>query len=96
MLRKKILETFDILRPQDVVVAATGENGEDIKLSKLARRILPYQFETKNREKFAQLYSFFKQGCNHGNLETILVCKMNKEAPLVVMSFDHFFELVKD
>ena len=36
LVRAKILETFDILRPTDVTVAKTGENGADIRLSKIA------------------------------------------------------------
>ena len=49
-LRSKIMQTFPILRPEDVRVAKNGENGADIKLSKIARRVIPYQFECKNQE----------------------------------------------
>ena len=51
LVRSKILDTFDILRPTDVSVAKTGENGCDVKLSKIAKRILTYQFECKYQER---------------------------------------------
>ena len=96
LVRAKILETFDILRPTDVTVAKTGEGGADIKLSKIARRILPYQFECKYQERMATLYKFYKQGKKHGRLETALVCKMNDKKPLLVMDLDHFFDIIKE
>ena len=96
LVRTKILETFDILRPTDVTVARTGEGGADVKLSKIARRILPYQFECKNQEKFETLYKFYKQSKKHGRLEPVLVCKMNEKKPLLVMDLDHFFDIIKE
>ena len=95
-LRSKIMQTFPILRAEDVRVAKNGENGADIKLSKIARRVIPYQFECKNQEKFATLYSFYKQGKKHGRLEPVLVCKMNDNKPLAVMDLEHFFEIIKE
>jgi|TARA_B100000315_G_scaffold186994_1_gene176541 hypothetical protein len=96
LVRTKILQTFDILRPTDVSIAKTGENGADIKLSKIARRILPYQIECKNQEKFETLYKFYNQSKRHGKLEPVLVCKMNDRPPILVMDLDHFFEIIKD
>ena len=96
LVRAKILDTFDILRPTDVTVARTGEGGADVKLSKIARRILPYQFECKNQEKFETLYKFYKQSKKHGRLEPVLVCKMNEKKPLLVMDLDHFFDIIKE
>tara|TARA_B100000315_G_C14456939_1_gene531851 strand:- start:168 stop:503 length:336 start_codon:yes stop_codon:yes gene_type:complete len=96
IVRVKILETFDILRPTDVTVAKIGENGADIKLSKIAKRILPYQFECKYQERFSTLYRFYKQSKKYGRLEPVLVCKMNDKKPLLIMDLNHFFELVKE
>ncbi len=95
LVRAKILSTFDILRPTDVT-AKTGENGADIRLSKIAKRILPYQFECKNQEKFETLYKFYKQSKKYGRLEPVLVCKMNEKKPILVMDLDHFFEIIKE
>ena len=96
LVRSKILDTFDILRPTDVSVAKTGENGCDVKLSKIAKRILPYQIECKYQERLATLHRWFNQSRKHGRLEPILVVKMNDKKPLLVMDLDHFFEIVKE
>ena len=95
LVRTKILETFDILRPTDVTVAKTGENGADIRLSKIAKRILPYQFECKNQEKFKTLYSFYSQACKHGRDEPVLVVKQNSRRSLAVIDLDQFIDLIK-
>ena len=95
-LRSKIMQTFPILRPEDVRVAKNGENGADIKLSKIARRVIPYQFECKNQEKMKTIYDFYNQAYkNSGKLEPVLVMKMNSREPLVVIDFEHFIELIK-
>ena len=96
LVRAKILETFDILRPTDVSIAKTGENGADIKLSKIAKRILPYQFECKYQERLATLHRWFSQSKKHGRMEPILVVKMNDKKPLLIMDLDHFFQIVKE
>ena len=96
-LRSKIMQTFPILRPEDVRVAKNGENGADIKLSKIARRVIPYQFECKNQEKMKTIYDFYNQAQkNSGRLEPVLVMKMNTREPLVVIDFEHFIELIKE
>lgn len=95
LIRSKLLETFPHLKAEDVRVAATGENGCDVKLSKIAKRLFPYQVESKNQEKFRTLYSFWRQTKKHGKLEPVLICKMNGEKPLAVIDLDHFFSLVK-
>ena len=96
LLRNKILTTFDILRPTDVLVAKTGENGADIKMSKIARRILPYQFECKNQRRMSTIWTWYNQAKRHGKLEPILVCKTDEKKPLVVMDLDHFFKIIKE
>ena len=96
LLRNKILSTFDILRPTDVRVAKTGENGADIKMSKIARRILPYQFECKNQKRMSTIWTWYNQARKHGKLEPILVCKTNDRKPLVIMDLDHFFKIIKE
>jgi|TARA_R110000824_G_scaffold45549_1_gene131729 hypothetical protein len=96
LVRAKILDTFDILRPTDISVASTGENGADVKLSKIAKRILPYQFECKNQERLSTLHKWFAQSKKHGKLEPILIVKMKASKPLLIMDLDHFFKIVKE
>ena len=40
-LRNKLLKAFPHLKENDIDVAKTGENGPDIKLSRIAKRLIP-------------------------------------------------------
>ena len=58
LVREKILKTFrPHLKKKDVDVASTGETGPDIKLSRIAKRLVPYSFETKNKLFFLSRFS---------------------------------------
>lgn len=94
-VRDKILKTFKHLRADDVVVASVGQQGPDIRLSKTAGRLFPYQVECKSRERFAEIMKWWRQTKKHGNKEPLLIIKMNKSEPLVLLDLDHFFELVE-
>tara|TARA_R100001530_G_scaffold123153_1_gene91023 strand:- start:11 stop:343 length:333 start_codon:yes stop_codon:yes gene_type:complete len=95
ILRDKLLKAFPHLHPADIRVARSGENGEDLKLSRIARRLIPYQFECKNQEKFKILYSFYDQGTKHGKHEPALVIKQNTRRALAVIDLDQFIDLIK-
>jgi deoxyribodipyrimidine photolyase-like uncharacterized protein len=58
-IRKKLLKTFKHLKKSDVHVAKTGEHGIDIKLSRIGKRLVPYQIEAKNTERFKTIYNLF-------------------------------------
>ena len=95
ILREKLLSAFPHLRQSDIRIAKTGEVGEDLKISRIGRRLLPYQWEAKNQEKFKTLYSFFSQACRHGRYEPVLVIKQNSRRALAVVDLDHFIDLIK-
>lgn len=95
ILREKLLIAFPHLNSGDIRVAKTGENGEDLKLSRIAKRLIPYQFECKNQEKFKTLYSFYSQACKHGRDEPVLVVKQNSRRSLAVIDLDQFIDLIK-
>jgi len=95
ILREKLLSAFPHLHPADIRVAKTGENGEDLKLSRIAKRLIPFQFECKNQEKFKTLYSFYSQCCKHGRYEPVLVVKQNTRRSLAVIDLDQFIDLIK-
>jgi hypothetical protein len=96
LVRDKILKNFPHLKRKDVDVANTGENGRDIKLSKVAKLLVPYSFETKNQEKVKTVYDWLDQAKrNAGPLEPIVVMKQNTRRPLAVITLDHFFDLIK-
>ena len=95
ILREKLLSAFPHLRQSDIRIAKTGENGEDLKLSRIAKRLIPYQFECKNQEKFKTLYAFYSQACKHGRYEPVLVVKQNTRRSLAVIDLDQFIDLIK-
>lgn len=97
LVKDLILETFpNNLKPEDVKTPRTGQNGADIILSPIAQRLIPYQFETKNQEKFKTIYDMFKQAKKHGKKEPVLVIKMNGREALAIIDLVHFFELIRD
>ena len=95
ILRDKLLKAFPHLHPGDIRVAKTGENGEDLKLSRIARRLIPFQYEAKSQQKFKVLYSFYDQACRHGRYEPVLVIKQNTRRALAVIDLDQFIDLIK-
>ena len=95
--RDKILKAFPHLKPSDVQCVENYAPGPDIILSKVARKLCPYQFEIKNQEKMKTVYDFYKQASkNARKLEQVVVMKMNTRDPLVIIDFEHFLELIKD
>ena len=96
-VRDKILKNFPHLRAKDVQCVENYAPGPDIILSKVGRKLVPYQFEIKNQEKMKTVYDFYKQASkNSRKLELVVVMKMNSRDPLVVIDFEHFLELIKD
>jgi len=94
-VKKKILKTFKHLKDADVATVKNGHSGPDILLSRFAKRIFSYNVECKNQETLKQIYSFYKQASKKTRLEPLLVIKRNANQPLVVVSADHFFDLIK-
>lgn len=73
-----------------------GVTGADVQLSEAAIKLFPYEIEAKNQESFTAIYKAYKQCTGHGNLEPLLVIKMNGEKPLAVVDLVHFLSLQKD
>ena len=96
-VRDKILKTFPHLKAKDVQCVENYAPEPDIILSKVARKLCPYQWEIKNQEKMKTIYDFYKQAKkNARKSEPVVVMKMNSRDPLVVIDFEHFLELIKD
>lgn len=79
----------------DVRSTSMGAGGEDIQLSQRAKDLIPYQFEAKNQERFKTLYDIVEQAKGHGQYEPVVVLKMNRKEPLVVITAEHFFALLR-
>ena len=95
LVADKILKTFRHLKKSDVRVAGTGVNGPDIKLSRIAKRLVPYQFECKAQKRMKTIWKWKKQSGKNTNLDGVVVMKSNGKKPLVVMDMDLFFDLIK-
>ena len=95
ILAEKILKTFRHLKRSDVQVAGTGVNGPDILLSRIAKRLIPYQFECKAQQRMKTIWKWKKQSEKNTNLDGVLVMRMNGKNPLVVIDMDLFFDLIK-
>ena len=96
LVRDKILNAFrPHLRKQDVKTALNGENGPDIILSRIAKKLCPYQFEVKNRNQMKTIYDWYSQAQKNTKLMAAVVMKMNTRKPLVVIDLDDFFDLIK-
>jgi hypothetical protein len=94
---KKILEAFPDLTENDVRSTSSGTKGRDIQLSQRALGHFNYAVECKNKARIA-IYNDYEQATTHVKDDEIplLVIKQNRSEPLVVMSLDHFFELIKN
>ena len=95
LVRNKLLKTFPHLKDCDVGVARTGENGTDVKLSRIAKRLIPFQFETKAQQRMKTIYKWKKQSEKKTNLDGVLVMRANGRDPLVVINLDLFLDLIK-
>ena len=97
IVRLKILKSFPHLKKRDVDTAKEGQSGPDIILSRIAQKLVPYNFEVKSQNRMKTIYDFYKQASkNARKLEPVVVMKMNTRDPLVIIDFEHFLELIKD
>lgn len=94
-VRKKILKCFPHLKYFDVKTAKVGENGPDLVLSDVAKKLVGCQFETKNQNKMRTIYSWYKQASKNTKLTPVVVMKCNSREPLVCVSFEHFMNLIR-
>ena len=96
LVRDIILRAFrPHLRKQDVKTAPNGVNGPDILLSRIAVKLIPWNFEVKNRNQMKTVYDWMKQAGKNTKLEPVVVMKMNTRKPLAVIDLDKFIELIK-
>ena len=95
-VRDLLLETFNQLEPDDVRSAIMGEQGEDIKLSPAARRLIPYSFECKNQEKLNVWDSLKQAEENSGDYSPVLIFKRNRSKTYAVINIEKFIELINE
>ena len=89
-----ILKFFPILSEKDVISIRMGRPGEDVQLSEKAKKIFPYSIECKNQERMKYLWEAYEQAIsNSKNLEPLVIIKINKKKPLVVIDAEYFIKL---
>ena len=89
----KLLSYSEDLEQDDIKGAIMGENGMDVKFSPAAFKVYPFKIECKNQERFKGIYTIYSQAESHkGKGEPIIILKMNREKPLVMMDLDFFLD----
>tara|TARA_R100000808_G_C2139523_1_gene147431 strand:- start:660 stop:1028 length:369 start_codon:yes stop_codon:yes gene_type:complete len=92
-LRKIFVDTwtkYPKLEYDDIKSQTMGMGGEDIVLSPIAKKLIPYSFECKNTERL-NLWEALNQ-CE-GNCEgrtPVLIIKRNRSKVYAVIEFDYF------
>ena len=81
---------------RDVCCAIMGESGVDVKLSRFAQGLFPFSIECKNKETWKGLYDAYDQAISNADLEPVVVLKMNKRDPLIVLDFKKFVSIIKE
>ena len=85
---------FPALHEDDIKSQTMGMPGEDIVLSPAARKIIPYSFECKNKERLDLWKSLEQAADNCGGRDPVLVIKRNRSGVYAVIQLDTFFDLI--
>lgn len=93
-VRDVLLKAFPSLEQDDVRSTSMGAGGEDLQLSPAARKLIPYQIECKAKAK-SQIHTYYEQAKTHGDYQPLVIVKMDRREPLVVVELAHFVQLLK-
>ena len=97
LVRDKLREAFPSLHKDDIKSQTMGMRGQDIVLSPLAMKAIPYAFGCKNVERF-QFWRTVEQATENIKEQQvpIVVVKKNNKEPWVAMPLNHFTDLIKE
>ena len=84
------------LEYDDIKSQTMGMGGEDIVLSPIAKKLIPYSFECKNTERLNLWGSLQQCEDNCENREPVLIIKRNRSEVYVVMKLDNFLTNMKE
>ena len=94
-LRNVLVESLNI-HPEDIESRSMGAGGEDLIMSRAARKSFPYSIECKNQEKI-NIWSAYQQAQENSKGYTpIVVLKRNNVKPLILIDAESFIDLHKD
>lgn len=97
-VRDLLLEAFkDELEQDDIRSTSMGAGGEDLQVSPLARRLIPYSWEMKNQESIS-IWSALHQAEQNcpDNVDPVLVFKKNRSKTYAVIELDKFIKLISE
>ena len=83
------------LEDDDIKSQTMGMGGEDIVLSPIAKRLIPYSFECKNTERLNLWGSLDQCEGNCEDRDPILVFKKNRSKVYAVIEFDNLINLIR-
>ena len=94
-VRDLLRKVFIKLEEDDIKSQTMGLSGEDIVLSPLAKKTIPYSFECKNVEKL-NVWNAIKQAeSNCQDREPVVVIKRNRTNAYAVVRVEHLIELIE-
>ena len=82
------------LEYDDIKSQTMGMGGEDIVLSPIAKKLIPYSFECKNTERLNLWSSLEQAESNCQDRQPVLIFKRNRSKIYAAIEFDHFIELI--
>lgn len=85
-----------IILEDDIQPAIMGQSGVDVRLSPLMQQHFPFAIEAKNQETINVWNAYEQARTNAGDLMPLLVFKRNRSEPMVLMTFDNFFQIWKE
>ena len=95
LVRDRIRSVYtEILETNDIESQVMGMSGEDIVLSPAAKKIIPYSFECKNKERLDLWKSLEQAESNSQGRSPVLVFKRNRSKVYVAIEFDQFINLI--
>ena len=90
--RDLLIEKLDV-HPEDIESRSMGAGGEDLIMSRAARKKFPYSIECKNQESVNVWKAYEQAEENAGDYEPIVVLKRNNTKPLILVDADYFVRL---
>ena len=84
------------LEYDDIKSQTMGMGGEDIVLSPMAKKLIPYSFECKNTERLNLWKSLGQCEDNSEERIPVLIIKRNRSKVYAVIDFDYFLQTIKE
>ena len=84
------------LEDDDIKSQTMGMTGEDIVLSPAAKKLIPYSFECKNKERLDLWASLEQAASNCEDRTPVLVFKRNRTKTYVAFEYTKFLELIDE